>query len=183
MSVKILADDLPSHLRRAVNASDPSEVSDRISSYRRLLANDHLWEWASERPCRFSRPDQYQGATNGMKTDLFGIVLKTSFLTEGHFYIYKNKFCHVSGPYSLEEEEELVRRCCGYSTAERQRTVIPQAVRHEIWRRDQGQCVECGSKENLEYDHLIPFSKGGSNTVRNLRLLCEKCNRVKSDSI
>jgi hypothetical protein len=44
-------------------------------------------------------------------------------------------------------------------------------------------CVECGFKENLEYDHIIPVSKGGSNTERNVQLLCERCNRTKRDKI
>lgn len=71
----------------------------------------------------------------------------------------------------------------GDSLSRRRRTQIPEAVRNEVWRRDEGQCVECGSIENLEYDHLVPFSRGGSNTARNLRLLCERCNRTKGDSI
>jgi len=37
--------------------------------------------------------------------------------------------------------------------------------------------------EKLEYDHIIPVSKGGSNTERNIQLLCEKCNRQKSATI
>jgi len=61
--------------------------------------------------------------------------------------------------------------------------IIPIHVQREVWRRDEGRCVECGSKEYLEYDHRIPFSKGGSNTVRNIQLLCEKCNRTKSNKI
>jgi holliday junction DNA helicase RuvB len=63
------------------------------------------------------------------------------------------------------------------------RTAIPSKVRREVWRRDGGRCVECGSGENLEYDHIIPVSKGGSNTARNIELLCEKHNRSKRDSI
>jgi len=60
---------------------------------------------------------------------------------------------------------------------------IPKSVKMSVWQRDGGRCVECGSKELLEYDHIIPFSKGGSNTERNIQLLCEKCNRKKSATI
>jgi hypothetical protein len=63
------------------------------------------------------------------------------------------------------------------------REPIPERVRHEVWRRDQGRCVECGSRERLEYDHIIPASKGGSNTVRNIELRCESCNRKKGARI
>jgi len=60
---------------------------------------------------------------------------------------------------------------------------IPEDVRITVWRRDNGKCVKCSSRKNLEYDHIIPISKGGSNTVRNIELLCEKCNREKRDNI
>ncbi len=56
---------------------------------------------------------------------------------------------------------------------------ISTKVQREVWRRDQGRCVMCGSRNRLEYDHIIPASKGGSNTARNIQLLCEKCNREK----
>ena len=43
--------------------------------------------------------------------------------------------------------------------------------------------INTGSKENIEFDHIIPFSKGGSNSVNNIQLLCLKCNRAKSNKI
>jgi 5-methylcytosine-specific restriction endonuclease McrA len=56
---------------------------------------------------------------------------------------------------------------------------IPQSVRNEVWQRDKGACVDCGSRERLEYDHIIPISEGGANTARNIELRCEVCNRSK----
>jgi len=65
----------------------------------------------------------------------------------------------------------------------RHREPIPQHVKDRVWNRDGGKCRECGSNENLEYDHMIPHSKGGANTYRNIQLLCEPCNRRKSAKI
>ena len=63
------------------------------------------------------------------------------------------------------------------------RGAIPSDVRIEVWRRDGGRCGRCGSRERLEFDHIVPIALGGSNTARNIELLCEVCNRSKSDSI
>jgi Holliday junction DNA helicase RuvB len=68
-------------------------------------------------------------------------------------------------------------------TAESGRQPIPSEVRREVWRRDQGMCTKCSSRENLEYDHIIPIARGGGNTARNIELLCETCNRSKRDLI
>ena len=63
------------------------------------------------------------------------------------------------------------------------REPIPQDIMDKVWNRDRGRCVKCGSQENLEFDHIIPFSKGGANTYRNLQILCKKCNIEKSNKI
>ena len=63
------------------------------------------------------------------------------------------------------------------------RELIPTDVKNAVWNRDNGVCVECKSNKNLEFDHIIPFSKGGANTYRNLQLLCQECNRKKSNKI
>jgi hypothetical protein len=60
---------------------------------------------------------------------------------------------------------------------------ISQQVMDKVWNRDNGRCISCGSNQKLEFDHIIPFSKGGSNTYRNIQLLCESCNRQKSSKI
>lgn len=78
---------------------------------------------------------------------------------------------------SVEAFENLER----VSSARRER--IPQAVRLFVWQRDDGKCVRCGNTEKLEFDHIIPVAKGGSNTERNIQLLCEACNRSKGAKI
>ena len=69
------------------------------------------------------------------------------------------------------------------SEPQRSSRSISQEVRDEVWNRDKGKCTECGSNENLEFDHIIPHAKGGANTYRNIQLLCQDCNRRKSDNI
>ncbi|ACC98410.1 Restriction endonuclease [Elusimicrobium minutum Pei191] len=62
--------------------------------------------------------------------------------------------------------------------------LIPTIVKRHVWERDKGQCVQCGNKTNLHFDHNIPFSKGGSSiTAKNIQLLCAKCNLSKHDKI
>ena len=60
---------------------------------------------------------------------------------------------------------------------------IPEEIKLFVWQRDQGKCIQCGSNKKLEFDHIIPFAMGGSNTERNLQLLCENCNRKKGKNI
>lgn len=64
-----------------------------------------------------------------------------------------------------------------------ERQPISESVRHEVWRRDGGACVDCGSRERLEFDHIVPVSRGGSNTARNIELRCEVCNRRKAANV
>ncbi len=62
--------------------------------------------------------------------------------------------------------------------------IIPTHVKVEVWARDKGKCVLCGSTDNLHYDHDLPFSKGGTSlTAKNVRILCMKCNLHKSDKL
>ncbi|MGC2235772.1 MAG: HNH endonuclease [Pyrinomonadaceae bacterium] len=60
---------------------------------------------------------------------------------------------------------------------------IAQDIKSAVWQRDQGKCVQCGAMSYLEFDHIIPFSKGGANSINNVQLLCRNCNSKKGNKI
>ena len=60
---------------------------------------------------------------------------------------------------------------------------ISRDVRQVIWTRYGGRCADCGANDYLEFDHIIPVAKGGSNSETNVQLLCRRCNLKKSDKI
>lgn len=61
---------------------------------------------------------------------------------------------------------------------------IPPNVKLAVWKRDKGMCTKCGSKDNLHFDHILPFSKGGTSLMEeNIQLLCARHNLKKRDRI
>ena len=90
----------------------------------------------------------------------------------------------LADAYLAREEAEFSRALgLQHQPQQENREAIPTTIRRAVWSRDGGRCAQCGSRDRLEYDHIIPISKGGGNTERNIELLCEACNRSKSDSI
>lgn len=106
-----------------------------------------------------------------------GIFLLTDAWTEtsGKRKVFK---------FRLELIDELKRNSKQKDIKEDFSRVIPTKVKVEVWKRDKGCCVICGSNKDLHFDHIIPYSKGGSSTTaQNIQLLCSKCNLSKSDKI
>ena len=66
---------------------------------------------------------------------------------------------------------------------------IPAKVKDAVWLRDGGRCawrfedgVVCGARDFLEYDHIVPFARGGrSDNPRNIRLLCRMHNGLAAE--
>lgn len=105
----------------------------------------------------FQLVDAWQEPSNGRK--VFKFRLK---LTDDNFAIRKHQ------PKTRLPHDRL----------------IPSSVKLEVWKRDQGRCVKCGSDKNLHFDHIIPYSRGGSSLVAdNIQLLCAKHNLSKRDKI
>jgi len=64
------------------------------------------------------------------------------------------------------------------------RRIIPTSVKLEVWKRDGGKCTKCGSSNELHFDHVIPYSRGGTSlTAENIQLLCARHNLQKHDNI
>jgi HNH endonuclease len=80
----------------------------------------------------------------------------------------------------------IVAELLGFSgvpaPAVRRSRSIPQDVKIAVAVRDQGLCQHCGTSAGpMEYDHVIPYSMGGDNSVENIQLLCRRCNAAKSN--
>jgi hypothetical protein len=93
---------------------------------------------------------------------------------------------------SFQRDEELKRlreQVANFESIERNlngsshRRPIPDDVKLLVWSRDGGACVKCGASKDLHFDHIIPYSRGGSDEAENIQLLCRACNLVKSDRL
>lgn len=89
--------------------------------------------------------------------------------------VYKFKMIAVEGNEDLSVPIRL--------DVERRR-VIPTHVKLEVWKRDGGKCSKCGATDELHFDHILPFSKGGTSlSAENVQLLCARHNLQKRDKI
>jgi HNH endonuclease len=62
--------------------------------------------------------------------------------------------------------------------------LIPSWMKLEVWKRDRGCCVKCETTSGLHFDHIIPYSKGGSSKdPKNVQILCGRHNLSKRDNI
>ncbi|MCH8108271.1 MAG: HNH endonuclease [Chloroflexi bacterium] len=64
------------------------------------------------------------------------------------------------------------------------RRIIPTEIKLEVWKRDRAKCVICGASDELHFDHIVPYSKGGTSLVaENIQILCARHNIEKRDQI
>lgn len=94
---------------------------------------------------------------------------------DGHRNVFRFKLIAVEG-----EEDFSIPPL----VSERRRRLIPTAVKIEVWKRDGGKCVICGATDELQFDHDLPYSKGGTSiTTENVQLLCARHNLQKHNRI
>lgn len=96
--------------------------------------------------------------------------------SDGHRQVYKFKLIAV--------EESTTETTSTVLVEEDRRRIIPTAVKLEVWERDGGKFVKCGATTELHFDHIIPYSKGGTSLkADNVQLLCARHNLEKRDKI
>lgn len=61
------------------------------------------------------------------------------------------------------------------------RPAVPAWLRRVVLAADRHACCYCKSSQQLQVDHVFPWSLGGRTTVWNCMTLCGPCNRVKSN--
>lgn len=96
--------------------------------------------------------------------------------------------------HSCPDMDSLLKKMCGVvarvwdptlvmkkrKVGEGDSRYVQVGVKAEVWERDKGKCVNCGSTLALEIDHIEPYAVGGKTEVENLRLLCRSCNQRKA---
>jgi hypothetical protein len=97
------------------------------------------------------------------------------FIGKAERWNFKNfgiGYCSLSKFLDYLDSQRLERRNVNYLLK----------LRNQIFTRDNYTCQYCGKIGGLlECDHIIAYSKGGSNDITNLTTACRKCNRQKKD--
>lgn len=171
--------DVPAHPRRQTDsakmqfstAHEDTSVEDACYSY---FTNDVMWS------------EPYEMLVDLMADEVFHVL----FADRGVLFAV-NAFMasYIDSACLPEAYPEMA----GYFTAKGnrlRRKDIPQRVKRAVFYRDRGRCTGCDvnlswvldSLPREQFDHVVPLAIGGLNDITNLQLLCEQCNRTKSDN-
>lgn len=165
---------------RGVKCPNPKVVDQpRIVPSGKLTQNGKFYDAAVRYRCGERSPERVR-VYEKIKTGIWsynGVFHLVDAWTERDKFraVYKFRLVAVQGD---EDFEQPVR-----GQIERRR-IIPATVKLEVWKRDGGKCRLCAATDELHFDHIVPFSKGGTSILAdNVQLLCARHNLSKSDRI
>ncbi len=169
------------NIARHNNAPDPKSVDQPEKTPIGALTENGKFHKAAQDYKRGLRPPErvkvYEKIHNGIWSynGIFHLV-DSWRERDGKRKVFKFKLVAV-------EEVPTQQRPLNVITEERRR-IIPTSVKLEVWKRDGGKCVRCGATDELHFDHIIPYSKGGTSLkADNIQLLCARHNLEKRDRI
>lgn len=164
---------------RSHGIPDPKQV-DQPAYINNSLTQNGLFYRAAQETKQGRRPPErvrvYEKLRKGIWSynGVFHLVDAWTQISNGR-KVFKFKLVAVEGEddLSLPARQYAVRR-----------RIIPTHVKLEVWKRDGGRCVICGATDELHFDHVVPYSKGGTSLVaENIQLLCARHNIQKRDRI
>ena len=156
---------------------DPKTVDQPRTSIGGKLTQNGLFEKSAH--------DYLAGKMDSEKVRVYEKIKAGIWVYNGTFRLTNSQYIHTGERSVFKFRLELAEDAAvGTQVNLDHDRMIPSHVKMEVWKRDFGQCVTCGSSENLHFDHIIPYSKGGSSkTSKNIQLLCAKHNLAKSAHI
>lgn len=95
-----------------------------------------------------------------------------------HYFVTTDGGCRlwirlgIDREAAFDKADQLRRQYC--------RDPQEPGMRDKVMQRDGFACAYCGATEHLEVDHVVPLSRGGANTERNLVIACRSCNAAKN---
>ena len=98
-----------------------------------------------------------------------------SGLPENHGYSYIK--CELFDKQLDRRFMFLLQAFCIYENARYPGQAAQQGVSHwlirssliwklEVWKRAGGRCVKCGQTDELHFDHILPYAKGGTSITQ-----------------
>ncbi len=149
-----------------------------------LTENGKFHKAAQEYKAGIKRPDivkVYEKIKPGIWSDNGFFHLVDSWIqSDGYRKVFRFKLVAIN---DIEDEDEASAEDLTQRGVARTR-IIPTRVKIEVWKRDKGRCVQCGALDELHFDHILPYSKGGTSLkAENIQLLCARHNLQKSAKI
>jgi len=165
---------------RGPSIPDPKHMDQQEKTSSGRLTQNGLFYWAAQDTKQGKRPPErvrvYEKIRQGIWSynGVFHLVDSWRQKANGRL-VFKFKLIAVEGEenFYMPVQTDAVRR-----------RVIPAHVKLEVWQRDGGKCVICGASDELHFDHIVPYSKGGTSVLAdNIQLLCARHNIQKRDRI
>ncbi len=158
--------------RQLIRDRDPiileafARILDEIDEISTVMWFDDLWG------------EHYDDAILEEKANM---VLQSKYSSDWKKHCAKQALAYLEGERRKAIEKKAKRR---YSRRRRNQFAGKKdALMLALIERDGYQCRKCSGQEDLSIDHIVPLSKGGSDDLDNLQILCKSCNSSKGDSL